>query len=366
MILSNFFIFIPYGFLFFIMTVFGTIYSLSASHWLTAWMGLEINLIAFIPLMVYGGSVLETESTIKYFIFQAIGSVMIMFSSLLSFGPDFIWIFSSHSFDLLLSKSLIILILGLLLKLGVFPVHFWFPAVVAGLSWFMNFLLFTWQKVAPMFILFSIYYVWLVSNLSLIIMIAASGSSILGGVGGVNQTQLRALLAYSSISHMGWMIFCCCLTETSLKIYFIIYFFVTACVFFSAWSAQLNLIFQSFSSFLGENFLARILMIFMLLSLGGIPPLLGFIPKWVVMMSTNLDMKITLLFLILGSLISLFYYFTLMFSTFFSSTSIMWKNLYLNLTFSKSNMNMLMILGVGLNLLGGVALLMNSYFKNFL
>nr|DBA44225.1 TPA_asm: NADH dehydrogenase subunit 2 [Cyathermia naticoides] len=363
----NYFIFMPYGFLFFIMTMFGTIYSLSASHWLAVWAGLEINLIAFIPLMVYRGAVLETESAIKYFIFQAVGSAMIMFSSLLSFGANFIWDLSSNDMSLLISKGVIVLVLGLLMKLGAFPLHFWFPGVVVGLSWFSNLLLFTWQKVAPLFLLFSMFCLWSGGYFTSVIMLVAAGSSLVGGIGGVNQTQLRALLAYSSIAHMGWMVFCCCLSEGGMKLYFSIYFFITLCIFFSVWESEMNLVFQAFSSFFGKNMMLRTFVIILLLSLGGIPPLLGFVPKWMVIsLASSTDMFITLGFLILGSLISLFYYLSLTFSAFFSAGPVMLSESYVA-TFNKSKILIIaLILGVFFNLLGGLFLLSNFYMSDFL
>nr|UWT52297.1 NADH dehydrogenase subunit 2 [Neomphalidae sp. Hatoma] len=363
----NYLVFMPYGFLFFIMMMFGTIYSLSASHWLAVWGGLEINLIAFIPLMVYRGTVLETESAIKYFIFQAVGSAMIMFSSILSFGSDFAWDFSSSSSMMAMSKGILILIMGLLLKLGAFPLHYWFPGVVAGLSWLTNLLLFTWQKLAPLFLLFSLFCLWEGSILFFLMMVVAAGSSIVGGIGGVNQTQLRALLAYSSIAHMGWMIFCCCLSESGVKIYFMIYVFITLCVFLSVWESDMNLIFQVFSSFLGKNVVLRALVIILLLSLGGIPPLLGFVPKWVVInLTVSSSMVVTLGFLILGSLISLFYYLSLMFSGVFSATPVFLKEMYLS-SYSKSSlMSSIMVLGVFTNLVGGMFVLKNLYSGDFM
>nr|UGY86765.1 NADH dehydrogenase subunit 2 [Lamellomphalus manusensis] len=348
--------------MFFIITVFGTIYSLSASHWLAVWAGLEVNLIAFIPLMVYQGTVLETESAIKYFIFQAVGSAMIMFSSLLSFGANFVWDLSSNEMLLLLDKGIVILMLGLLMKLGAFPLHFWFPGVSIGLSWLSNLLLFTWQKIAPLFLLFSMFCLWSGSFLSTAIMLFASGSSIVGGIGGINQTQLRALLAYSSIAHMGWMIFCCCLSESSMKIYFGVYFFITLCIFLSVWESEMNLVFQAFSSFFGKNLMLRFFIIILLLSLGGIPPLLGFVPKWVVLsLTSSTDMIFILIFLILGSLMSLFYYLSLMFSAFFSSGPSLLSEIYLG-TFKKSLfLTAMLVLGMLINLLGGLFLMKNFY-----
>nr|YP_010507445.1 NADH dehydrogenase subunit 2 [Dracogyra subfuscus]UXG19116.1 NADH dehydrogenase subunit 2 [Dracogyra subfuscus] len=353
----NYVIFMPYGFLFLFMTVFGAIFSLSASHWLGVWAGLEINLIAFIPLMLYRGTVLETESAIKYFIFQAVGSAMIMFSSLLSFGSDFVWDLATSNLSLFMESGMIILIIGLLLKLGVFPFHFWFPSVVSGLSWFSGFLLLTWQKIAPLFLLFLVSYLW-GASVMLMIMVVAGGSSIVGGVGGVNQTQLRALLAYSSIAHLGWMVFCCFLSEGSMKIYFSVYFFITMCIFFVVWMAEVNLVFQAFSSFVGKNLVVRFIVIFLFLSLGGIPPLLGFVPKWVVLsLGSETGMVFVLGLLILGSLFSLFYYLGLIFSAFFSAGPVLLKEFYFP-SLSRGAVMFVVLSGVA-NLLGGLFLLVN-------
>nr|UYB79136.1 NADH dehydrogenase subunit 2 [Lirapex sp. ZZ-2022] len=357
-------IFMPYGFLFLIMTIFGTFYSLSASHWLAVWIGLEVNLIAFIPLMLYRGTLMETESAIKYFIFQAVGSALLMISSLMMFGPDFIWDLSINSLPMLMQKGTLILLASLLLKLGAFPFHFWFPGVVSGISWFSNLFLFTWQKVAPLFLFFAMLCIWQ-TNILFLILMAAMGSSLIGGIGGMNQTQLRALLAYSSIAHMGWMIFCSCLSETSMKIYFGIYILITVSILLMVWSTEVNLVFQTFSSFLGKNLIMRFSILLLLLSLGGIPPLLGFIPKWMVLsLGQTTFLFLTLMVLILGSLLSLFYYLTLAFSAFFSSGPILTKNMYLKMKMSKMT-NVIFSISIIMNLFGGLFMLMNFYMESF-
>nr|DBA44311.1 TPA_asm: NADH dehydrogenase subunit 2 [Peltospira operculata] len=352
-------IFLPYGFLFFFMMVISTLYSLSASHWLGAWAGLEINLIAFIPIILYQGKILETESAIKYFIFQAVGSALIMFSSLLSFGSDFTWELSINNSSFFILKGIFILVMGLLLKLGVFPFHFWFPSVVAGLSWFSSFLLLTWQKVAPLFLLFLISCLWS-TEMMLFLLLIAGGSSIIGGVGGINQTQMRALLAYSSISHLGWMVYCCVLSEASMKIYFGIYFLISMCIFSVIWNTEMTLVSQAFSSFFGQHTPARLCLIAFFLSLSGIPPLLGFAPKWMVLnLGSNMDTFFILMMLVLGSLFSLFYYLSLIFSAFFSSGSVFVKSFFF--FYGTNKMDTFLIIGMMLNLFGGIVFLNNFY-----
>lgn len=87
--------------------------------------------------------------------------------------------------------------------MGIFPFHFWFPGVIAGLPWLSCLFLSTWQKVGPLFLIISLLEVNLITWLLLTFCVVASGSRLLGGLGGINQTQVRALLAYSSIGHLG-------------------------------------------------------------------------------------------------------------------------------------------------------------------
>jgi len=360
----NYVVFIPYGFLFFFITIFGAVYSLRSRHWLGAWVGLEINLIAFIPIILYRGIVLETESAIKYFIFQAVGSALIIFRRLLRFGLDFTWDLSINDSSFLVFKGIFILRIGLFLKLGVFPFHMWFPSVIAGLSWFARFLLLTWQKIAPLFLLFFISYMW-GSQIIFFLLLIAAGSRLVGGIGGINQTQLRALLAYSSIAHLGWIVFCCFLREARLEAYFGIYFFISLCIFLVIWNIEVNLVFQAFSSFFGRNVIARFSFILFFLSLGGIPPLLGFAPKWMVLnLGRERNLFFILIILIIGSLLRLFYYLSLIFSSFFSSSSVFFKEL----NFSENNyfLNIILVVGTGLNLFGGLIFLDNFFIERFL
>lgn len=183
-------IFMPYYFFFFSTLVFGTFISISSCNWLYVWMGLEINLISFIPLIMSSGVDIETERRLKYFLIQALGSGILLFGSLVEMNypnsmiPD--WL------------GVCILVMSLMVKLGMAPFHFWLPHVMGGIRWISCLILSVWQKIGPLFVLSSFffrsrYYVYLSSCLG----------ALIGGVGGMNQRQIRVLLAYSSIGHIG-------------------------------------------------------------------------------------------------------------------------------------------------------------------
>nr|ARI50094.1 NADH dehydrogenase subunit 2 [Cittarium pica] len=312
----------PFGFLFVFIFLFGTVMSLSSLHWLGIWAGLEINLMGFIPILVYRGVTQEAESGMKYFIVQALGSGMIMAGSLISFNVLYSWeVHLNADF----SAGLGVLLFGLMLKLGSFPFHFWLPSVMAGISWFGCLILATWQKIAPLFLLGSVLQGWALNSfLGSFLALMAGFSSMVGGIGGLNQTQVRALLAYSSIGHIGWMIFAMLVGNSALKMYFMIYFFVSGCFFLSLWWFETSRFSQV--SILGseESKMGQVCMIFMLLSLGGMPPLLGFVGKWLVIwFSCEMLVPFSIIFLLIGSLISLFYYLSLLFSLSFLSGTVM-------------------------------------------
>nr|AUI11290.1 NADH dehydrogenase subunit 2 [Clanculus margaritarius] len=317
------FSFMPFGFLFIFVLAFGSILSLSSLHWLSIWAGLEINLMGFIPILVYRGISQETESGMKYFIIQALGSGMIMMGSLLAFNLSFTW---ENAPSPKIYLGMVILLFGLMLKLGSFPFHFWLPSVMAGISWLGCLLLTTWQKLAPLFLLAMVVKSWSSMNNFVVpfLLLAASLSSLIGGIGGLNQTQIRALLAYSSIGHIGWMLLCSILSVTILKIYFVIYFIVSVSTFVILWNSEKSLFSQTSNTIPENTKLNEISLIFMLLSLGGMPPLLGFFGKWLAIWGSCMSQSYLLLLPFLaGSLVSLFYYLSLMFSvSLFSSTKL--------------------------------------------
>nr|YP_010536705.1 NADH dehydrogenase subunit 2 [Trochus sacellum]UYC29877.1 NADH dehydrogenase subunit 2 [Trochus sacellum] len=317
------FSFKPYSFLFIFILIFGSMLSLSSLHWLSIWMGLEINLMGFIPILIYRGVTQETESGMKYFIMQALGSGMIMAGSLLAFNLSLTW---DTAPSMKLHLGVTVLLFGLMLKLGSFPFHFWLPSVMAGISWLSCLLLTTWQKLAPLFLLAAISSNWTYFNnhWTMFLLVSAGMSSLIGGIGGMNQTQIRALLAYSSIGHIGWMIMCSVLSSSALKTYFIIYFTVSISVFMALWNAEKS--FFSQTSTMKTEFpkMNEISLILMLLSLGGMPPLLGFLGKWLAIWSSCMTSSYLVITpLLTGSLISLFYYLSLLFSiTLFSSSKL--------------------------------------------
>nr|YP_010579402.1 NADH dehydrogenase subunit 2 [Thalamita spinicarpa]UEV85647.1 NADH dehydrogenase subunit 2 [Thalamita spinicarpa] len=293
--------------LFFFTLLTGTILSISSTSWFGAWLGLELNLLSFIPLITTKLCPFLAESAIKYFLIQALAStILIMSSSMYMYIPDF-------------SYSLILL--SLMIKLGAAPVHFWFPQVIEGLSWPQAFVLLSIQKVAPMFL---ISYLTFTPVLTSMITFMALLSSLVGALGGLNVMKLRKLMAFSSINHMSWMLIAMSINDMMWMIYFLFYLFISGSVVILLHSTQS----YSMSDILNQNkksMIFNLLIPMNLLSLGGLPPFLGFILKWIMIQLFSSKMMIfTLLILLFSSLITLYFYlrlFTPMVLLSFSSLS---------------------------------------------
>nr|YP_009327139.1 NADH dehydrogenase subunit 2 [Orthetrum glaucum]ANX09963.1 NADH dehydrogenase subunit 2 [Orthetrum glaucum] len=299
----------PSNFMFIMTMMSGTIISISSSSWLGMWMGLEMNLLSFVPLINKNGSPYETESSMKYFLIQAMASIMFLVAILISEMTDF----SMNMYSPYLISS------ALLMKMGAAPFHFWFPGVMEGISWMNCFILMTWQKIAP-FILMS----YKMMNNMLIMVIFMS--TMIGSVGGLNQNSTRKIMAYSSIGHLGWMISALLISNELWIIYFIIYSLLNMAVLYLFYKQSMYQLSQAY--FIKSNPLTKFSMMISMLSLGGLPPFLGFLPKWLVIQGLAMQYSFfMLLFMVMMTLMTLYFYMRVMFSAFmFMNQEIKWNN----------------------------------------
>nr|AVN68195.1 NADH dehydrogenase subunit 2 [Melanozosteria sp. Cairns, Australia] len=281
----------------------GTLISISSNSWLGAWMGLEINLLSFIPLMSSNKNIYTTEASMKYFIVQALASSILLF-----------FIISKSMIDELIMSKLpmtsMIVNTPLLLKSGAAPFHWWFPSIMEGLSWNNCFILMTIQKIAPlMLISYSIemsLFMWMIILLSVII----------GSIGGMNQISIRKILTYSSINHMGWMLAALFIGENMWILYFMIYSMLTLTIILIIKPFNISFINQTFLMS-NESSISKLLIFMTLLSLGGLPPFLGFLPKWIIiqfMVDNNMLLIISLM--VVMSLMTLYYYLRMCYASF--------------------------------------------------
>uniref|UniRef100_Q644Y3 NADH-ubiquinone oxidoreductase chain 2 n=1 Tax=Ambystoma laterale TaxID=8298 RepID=Q644Y3_AMBLA len=284
----------------------GTMLTLSSNHWFLAWMGLELNTLAIIPLMTKTHHPRATEAATKYFLMQALASAMILFSSTMNAWFMGEWEITNMSHPI----STTILTIGLAMKLGIAPFHLWLPDVLQGLSLLTCLILSTWQKIAPMILMIQIH---LQLNTNLLIIMAIMSTTI-GGWGGLNQTHIRKIMAYSSIAHLGWMMLVLCFMPTLTILNLIIYMIMTTVMFVMFINMMSTTINKMAMSWLKNPMMAASMMI-ILMSLGGLPPTTGFMPKWLIIQEMTKQNMIAITTIItLSSLLSLFFYLRMSYS----------------------------------------------------
>lgn len=234
---------------------------------------------------------LSTESSLKYFLVQCFASRILLLRIILFLYYD-------------ISYINLIFNLSLLLKMGAAPLHFWLPSVSEGLDWYNLFILLTWQKIAPFLTIFLN-----INNYLLTIFVILT--SIIGAIGGLNQTSLRKIITYSSINHLGWIIYAIINNKILWFTYFRIYSFIlflNSMIFYLIKSFYLNQLIFSF-----KNFIIKFLIFTNFLSMGGLPPFLGFLPKWLILEIYSNYNPILIFLIVITTIISLNYYLRLIF-----------------------------------------------------
>nr|AAM20781.1 NADH dehydrogenase subunit 2 [Trematocara unimaculatum] len=277
----------------------GTTITFASSHWLLAWMGLEMNTLAIIPLMAQHHHPRAVEATTKYFLTQAAAAATLLFASITNAWLTGQWEIQQMTHPL----PSTMVTLALALKIGLAPLHAWLPEVLQGLNLTTGLILSTWQKLAPFALILQIH----PSNTTLLIILGLT-STLIGGWGGLNQTQLRKILAYSSIAHLGWMILILQFSPSITLLTLLMYLIMTLSTFllfkFNK-ATNINTLATSWTKAPALTATTPLI----LLSLGGLPPLTGFMPKWLILQElTKQDLAPTATLAALSALLSLYFY----------------------------------------------------------
>nr|ABQ66253.1 NADH dehydrogenase subunit 2 [Compsorhipis davidiana] len=279
----------------------GTILSISSNSWMGIWMGLDINLLSIIPLLTDSKNMVINESAVKYFIIQAMASTMLLISILLIQMKYTMWWEKENIPSMMIMSSMT-------MKMGATPFHFWLPEVMGSSMWMNCLILLMWQKFAPMM---TLSYCIKMSNITFTV---SMKSIIIGAMGRLNQTSLRLIMANSSISHLRWMFKSMIISENTWELYFYIHFLL---------NTVMDMMLSSMKEFfLNQGYLSgnlktevKFMMMLSLLSLGGLPPKLGFLPKWIIIQSLIDNKMSTMMFILVTfTAITLYYYMRISFS----------------------------------------------------
>nr|WPW46879.1 NADH dehydrogenase subunit 2 [Ventidius distanti] len=281
------------------MTLFmSTIMIISSENWFSMWMGLEINMMSFIPLMEKSKNYLTSESKMIYFIIQSMSSILFMFMIIMN--PTLM-----IKESLVSNVPMIMITMSMAMKMGMAPIHPWFVNIMSKMNWENCMILMTWQKIGPLYVLSN------TTNNMMIINSISITSAIIGAIGGINQTSMKKIMAFSSINHLAWITMCMKNNNEMWIKYLIIYSIMIIMTTKMFSQKSINYINQMNMNIKTKTEKMNIMI--MMLSLGGLPPFIGFLPKWLVIQSLmNNESKFILMIMMMMSMLTLFYYIRLM------------------------------------------------------
>nr|BAV13795.1 NADH dehydrogenase subunit 2 [Epigonichthys maldivensis] len=272
---------------------------LCSSHWIFLWMGLELGTLAFVPMLAWWHTSLEVEATVKYFIVQALAAATFFFGGLMNMNV----VYTSDVSHWFGGVGEMIILLAVAVKLGMAPFHYWVVDVVQGLNYIPGLVLLTWQKLPGLAVFIQLG----CSNPTLIAVLGCL-SALVGGLGGLGQTQLRKLLAFSSIVHLGWLVTGVGVNSLLGMTYFVLYVSVSLPIFLFLHIMNVVHVNQLRSGIVGSPVVTALLSLGVL-SLAGLPPFVGFLGKWLVLTElVSQTMVLVSAVLISGTLVSLYYY----------------------------------------------------------
>nr|YP_001874815.1 NADH dehydrogenase subunit 2 [Mecistops cataphractus]ABP62963.1 NADH dehydrogenase subunit 2 [Mecistops cataphractus]AER37355.1 NADH dehydrogenase subunit 2 [Mecistops cataphractus]AER37372.1 NADH dehydrogenase subunit 2 [Mecistops cataphractus]AER37374.1 NADH dehydrogenase subunit 2 [Mecistops cataphractus]QOI74185.1 NADH dehydrogenase subunit 2 [Mecistops cataphractus] len=280
---------------------------LSSTHLVLMWVSLELSTLVVLPLIANKSHPRAIEASTKYFLTQATASALMIFSGTL----NYITTGNCQIMEMTNQTLMIIMILAMFIKVGLVPFHFWVPETIQGMSPTASIFLLTWQKLGPLILLF------LMSplvNFEVISVVSILSVTVAGWLG-LNQTQIRKLVALSSIAQMAWTVIIIKYAPSLTILAFYVYSITISTTLLTLEKLSTTSVSSLLLSFSKAPITSSLLTI-SLLSLSGLPPLAGFLPKWLTIDQLVAEGAIWITFVMLmASLLSLFFYLRLWYNS---------------------------------------------------
>ncbi|MCF7528992.1 NADH-quinone oxidoreductase subunit NuoN [Neisseria lisongii] len=303
---------------------------ISAGHFLTAYIGLELlSLALYAMIAMRRDSARAAEAALKYFVLGALASGLLLYGISMVYGATGSLEFASvlaAAFDgqagqwmWLLKLGLVFIVVAIAFKLGAVPFHMWVPDVYHGAPTSVTAFVGTAPKVAAVVFAFRI----LVTGLGPVsqdwaqmLAILAVASLLVGNLAAIMQTNIKRMLAYSTVSHMGFILlaFMAGAVGFAAGLYYAVAYVVMSAVGFGVLMALSNQDFeceeiQDLAGLNQRNAWYAFLMLLAMFSMAGIPPLMGFYAKFAVIKALLSQGHAALaVFAVIMSLIGAFYY----------------------------------------------------------
>ncbi|MEE2694776.1 MAG: NADH-quinone oxidoreductase subunit N [Pseudomonadota bacterium] len=322
----------------FLLSIIGMLLMISSNNLLSLFMSMELQSLSLYILVCFNREdFISSEAGVKYFIIGSLSTCIFLFGTSLIYGligstgfPEISqYMANQYSTPTMLIVGLIFILVSLSLKISAAPFHMWTPDVYQGAPTIVTSLLSTLPKIAAFGVLIRLLvypFGDIIVDWGKILLILSISSMIIGSLGALMQTDLKRLMAYSTINHVGFILMALIPGSeegiTSICVYLIFYVTMNLGVFLFILNMQRDQInVSSIKDLSGlhrsQPFMAGCLSI-ILFSMAGIPPMAGFIGKLIIL---NIVIDNNLFFLaiiaVITSVIAAFYYIRLIKAIFF-------------------------------------------------
>lgn len=304
----------------------GMMIMISSYDLIVFYMGLELQSLSLYVLVSFNrDSYRSTEAGLKYFVLSALSSGLLLYGCSLIYGFS-----NSTNFDLIAQNidqfntgsifGIVFILVGLAFKVSAVPFHMWAPDVYEGSPTSVTAFFAIVPKVAALTVFIRFLYVPfinLVDQWQMIIIFISLASMILGAVAAIGQTNLKRLMAYSAIGHMGYALAGLATgsnegiqsTVIYLSIYLLMNLGIFSCIFMMKRKDIFYEDIQDLSGLSKNHPIISVCLLVLLFSLAGIPPLAGFFAKFYVFMAViKVEMYTLAIIGLITTVISAFYY----------------------------------------------------------
>jgi NADH-quinone oxidoreductase subunit N len=309
-----------------LISILGMFFMISSNDIILFYLGLELQSLAlYILAAINKNDLRSSESGIKYFVLSALSSGLLLYGCSLLYGFS-----GSTNFEIIGAQltsdntgavfAMVFILVGLAFKISAVPFHMWTPDVYEGSPSSITNFFASVPKVAGLAVLIRFMQVPFENILiewQMIIIFISVASMILGAVAAIGQKNIKRLMAYSSIGHIGYALAGVATGTTSgyassivyISVYVVMNIGAFGCIFLMKKDGKYTEEIKDLSGVSTKHPLLSISFLIILFSLAGIPPLGGFFAKFYVFLSVvENEMYALAIIGLLSTVISAFYY----------------------------------------------------------
>ena len=325
-------------------SILGMMIMISSNDLIVFYMGLELQSLSLYVLASFNrNNSLSSESGLKYFVLSALSSGLLLYGCSLIYGfsssTNFITISNNiNEVQYGLTLGIVFILVGLAFKISAVPFHMWAPDVYQGSPTSVTVFFAILPKIAALTVIIRFLYVPfvnLIDQWQMIIIFLSIASMIFGAIAAIGQQNLKRLMAYSSISHMGFALAGLAVGTNegiqSSVIYISIYLLMNLSFFSCLFMLKRNdIYFETLDDLSGlskNHPILSLCLLICLFSLAGIPPLAGFFAKFYVFLAV-IEVKMYFLAIIglLSTVVAAFYYLRIIKTIYFDKEIEMYDN----------------------------------------